>query len=169
MGLYQSKQVTQKDYAQPHISKDTTAPTLENDESTNANIHNSTTLSTHHEDTNDIKKPQRTTTDADRKKKKKNQIDQSKLSGFALVQYKCRKERKLYNNCFSKWYGAAVMSARLEIPRDKCDDLFENYRRCIYLGMKETWERQGDGSQSSKVRKGSALAEFMEDEGEGDD
>lgn len=54
-----------------------------------------------------------------------------------------------------------MVQAQLEISRDDCDDLFEEYRRCVLLGMKNDVEKKG-----VVISKGSALGEFLEEEGE---
>ena len=75
------------------------------------------------------------------------------------MQHKCRKPKRVYDQCYTKWYGNSFTVGKLEIPRDYCDDLFEEYRSCIFLNMKEDRDKRG----LNDVAKDSALGEFIEE------
>lgn len=79
------------------------------------------------------------------------------LSGFALVQYNCRKKKALYTRCQSSIHGSFLAGKQTD---EDCDDFFEAYKRCIFLGMQKDREKRGLGPAS----EGSALADFEEEE-----
>lgn len=80
-----------------------------------------------------------------------------KLEGFSLVQFKCRKKKAIYQRCQDKIHGSFLEGKEND---EDCDDLFETYKRCIFLGMKKDREKRGVGAP----KQGSALAEFQEEE-----
>lgn len=84
------------------------------------------------------------------------------MTGFQLVQRKCRKKKRAYDKCYAQWYGGAFVSGKLEETREDCDDLFDAYKRCIFMGIREDRNRRGVGPP----KPGSALAEFAEEESE---
>mmetsp|Transcript_15944 Transcript_15944/g.34658 ORF Transcript_15944/g.34658 Transcript_15944/m.34658 type:complete len:138 (-) Transcript_15944:224-637(-) len=89
-------------------------------------------------------------------RKKKND-KASQLTGFHLVQYKCRRKKKAYDACYNKWYGSTITVGRLDDDaRENCDDLFEAYQHCILLGMKKDRDRRGLG----KANEDSAIGTF---------
>ena len=79
------------------------------------------------------------------------------LSGFALVEYNCRKKKALYVRCQGSVHGSFLAGKEND---EDCDDFFEAYKRCIFLGMQKDREKRGVGPAS----EGSALAEFEEEE-----
>lgn len=114
----------------------------------------------------------------------------SNLSGFPLVQHKCRKKKRLYDRCFNQFYRSAFLGVASPSPqrvdtaattaitadtsqssksppsfssKEDCDDLFEAYRKCIFLNMQKEREKQGLGIET--LKKGSAMMEFLEEEG----
>ena len=129
--------------------------------------------------TNDEKNKDRT----EKKQRGKHlPVDKNKspLTGFPLVQHKCRKHKRKYDKCYNQWYktsflavgpagmnktdGATDKVKKGAPTRDECNDLFEIYRKCIYYKMKEEREKQGLGVET--LKKGSAIREFLEEEGE---
>jgi len=121
-------------------------------------------------------------------KRSTNQTKNKNLTGFALVQHKCRKHKRSYDKCYHQWYRSSFLGVQLTPTssspnndhhndtaqnasatpsRDDCDDLFEKYRRCIYKNLQKEREKQGLGVET--LTKGSALREFREEEGFDDD
>ena len=113
-------------------------------------------------------------------KRSTNQTKNKNLTGFALVQHKCRKHKRSYDKCYHQWYRSSFLGVQLtptsssqkntttQNPaptpsRDDCDDLFEKYRTCIYRKLQKEREKQGLGVET--LTKGSALREFREEEG----
>ena len=69
---------------------------------------------------------------------------EASLSGMPLVHYKCRKRKKVYDRCVSKWYSEQFLPGKSVDQEEACGELFENYRTCILKGIrKEIWEKQG--------------------------
>mmetsp|Transcript_17870 Transcript_17870/g.24772 ORF Transcript_17870/g.24772 Transcript_17870/m.24772 type:complete len:131 (+) Transcript_17870:229-621(+) len=95
-----------------------------------------------------------------KKKKKKNKKEQE-LTGFALVQYKCRRKRRAYDKCYATWYGGNFVTGQNVNNREEsCDDLFDEWRECILLGMKKDRDSRG----LPPPDKDSMLGEVDEDE-----
>ena len=85
-----------------------------------------------------------------------------KLTGFALVQRKCRTKKRAYDRCSQQKHSAFLEGKEVEEGDDSqqtCDDLFEAYKDCIYLGMLKDRERRNVAAP----RPESALADFQED------
>eukprot|EP00977_Amphora_coffeiformis_P004355 scaffold923_cov171-Amphora_coffeaeformis.AAC.13 len=69
---------------------------------------------------------------------------EASLSGMALVNYKCRKRKKVYDKCVSNWYSQEFLPGKSVDQEGACGELFENYRTCILKGIrKEIWDKQG--------------------------
>mmetsp|Transcript_4935 Transcript_4935/g.7485 ORF Transcript_4935/g.7485 Transcript_4935/m.7485 type:complete len:141 (-) Transcript_4935:237-659(-) len=101
-----------------------------------------------------------TTTTKTKKNKKKNKKEQE-LTGFALVQYKCRRKRRAYDKCYATWYGGNFVTGQNVNNREEsCDDLFDEWRECILVGMKKDRENRG----LPPPDKDSMLGEVDEDE-----
>ena len=97
--------------------------------------------------------------------KKKKKEPPKNLTGFALVEYKCRKKRAKYDNCYKYKHSAFVAGSRLtdkdgEVDETSCEDLFDAYKDCIYKGMLK--DRKGRGVASGQPE--SALGDFDDDE-----
>jgi hypothetical protein len=99
---------------------------------------------------------QDTTKDPQRKKKS----PPNNLSGVALVEYKCRKNKKAWRQCVGGFYDRFSSGKALEDEEPDCDDLFEGFRQCYMRGMLK--ERQKKGLDTPK--EGTILAQFIEDE-----
>jgi hypothetical protein len=101
--------------------------------------------------------------DEENKKKKKKPLP-SNLSGFHLVQYKCRKKKKAYDACQSYKHSAFVSGKLLRDNEDSdeisCEELFEIYKECIYRGMHEDRKRRG----LPQPKEESALGMFVDDD-----
>lgn len=68
----------------------------------------------------------------------------SLLSGMPLVHYKCRKRKKLYDRCVTRWYSQEFLPGKSVDQEAVCGDLFDNYRTCMLKGIKkEIWQKQG--------------------------
>jgi len=97
---------------------------------------------------------------------KKKKMPPPNLTGFALVEYNCRKVKRKYDICSRQKHSAFVIGKN-HVDRDgdeeECDDLFEVYKRCVFLGMKSDREKRNVG----KPTHDSALGDF-EDELEDD-
>ena len=83
------------------------------------------------------------------------------LKGFARVEYKCRKRRAKYDQCYQQKHSAFVVGSKLtdregEVDDDSCEELFEAYKECVYKGMLK--DRQNRGLPMAKPD--SALFEF---------
>ena len=104
-------------------------------------------------------------------------------TGYALVEYKCRKKRKKYDLCYQSKHSAFVLGSKLlqkqkqdeyEQRHDEqrhehehgetfteevsCEELFELYKDCIYQGMLK--DRQKRGLPPPKPE--SALGDLLE-------
>eukprot|EP00978_Attheya_sp_CCMP212_P025527 scaffold82278_cov48-Attheya_sp.AAC.3 len=70
--------------------------------------------------------------------------EKNKLTGFALVEHKCRKKKKSYETCYAQWYGSSFAVGKLQSDeRGECDDLFDDYRECVLKGMQRDRDRRG--------------------------
>mmetsp|Transcript_48523 Transcript_48523/g.117370 ORF Transcript_48523/g.117370 Transcript_48523/m.117370 type:complete len:152 (+) Transcript_48523:86-541(+) len=87
--------------------------------------------------------------------KKKN------LKGIALVEHKCRKKKRRWNQCVSAHYKTKFLPGKSLEPEEDCDDFFESFRECYMKGLLK--ERQRKGLPDPK--EGTMLHEFMEEEG----
>jgi len=104
-----------------------------------------------------------TTSTSDTMKKKRRSPPQppEDLNGPQLVEWKCRKKKKLWSECVGSYYGRFSRGKVLEDETPDCDELFEGYRQCYLRGMLS--ERQRKGLQPPP--EGTFLAEFVEEEG----
>ena len=101
------------------------------------------------------------TTTSKRHKSKDDEAGKN-LSGFDLVNYKCRRKEKAYKKCVSKYYSNIFLSGQSLDQEEACGELFERYRRCYLRGVqKEVW-----GKDSPPPAKNSVLAIFAEEEEE---
>lgn len=92
----------------------------------------------------DDNKPPTESKDGNLAKNKAVTKERNKLTGFALVQHKCRKKKKSYETCYAKWYGSSFAVGKLQSDeRGECDDLFDNYRECVLKGMQRDRDRRG--------------------------
>ena len=80
------------------------------------------------------------------------------LEGFARVQHRCRRKKREYDKCYKGLYGDFV-GGQLEETSEDCDDLFDSYKKCILMGMKNDRDQRG----LRPARSGSALAVFKEE------
>ena len=87
--------------------------------------------------------------------KKKN------LTGIALIEHKCRKKKRRWNQCVSEHYKNKFLPGKSLEPEEDCDDFFESFRECYMKGLLK--ERQRKGLPDPK--EGTMLHEFMEEEG----
>ena len=91
---------------------------------------------------------------------------EASLSGMALVQYKCRKRKKLYDRCVSRWYSREFLPGKSIQQDQACGDLFDQYRACVLKGIKkELWDKQG----LPPPKEGSLLDEFTKELEEDDE
>mmetsp|Transcript_15673 Transcript_15673/g.19111 ORF Transcript_15673/g.19111 Transcript_15673/m.19111 type:complete len:147 (+) Transcript_15673:224-664(+) len=98
----------------------------------------------------------------------KQKSNPKKLEGFALVEYTCRKKRKLYDRCYRQKHSAFITGTKLKnnenggdeddenSNKNRCNDLFESYKDCIYLGMLQDRQKRGVKGATPE----SALGEF---------
>mmetsp|Transcript_20882 Transcript_20882/g.26352 ORF Transcript_20882/g.26352 Transcript_20882/m.26352 type:complete len:136 (+) Transcript_20882:133-540(+) len=96
--------------------------------------------------------------------KKKKAPPPKNLTGFALVEYKCRKKRTRYDRCYRQKHSAFVVGSQItldsgEADENPCDDLFEAYKDCIYKGMLNDRKKRGIKQASPE----SALGDYDED------
>ena len=85
---------------------------------------------------------------------------EASLSGMPLVHYKCRKRKKVYDKCVSKWYSEQFLPGKSVDQEEACGELFDNYRTCVLKGIKkEIWEKQG----LPPPKEGSAMDEIAEE------
>lgn len=81
------------------------------------------------------------------------------LSGMKLVNYKCRRRKKLYEKCVKNWYSQEFLPGKSINQEEACGELFDNYRACILKGIKkEIWDTQGlpppkEGSPLDEINK----------------
>jgi hypothetical protein len=66
------------------------------------------------------------------------------LTDWNLVQHKCRRKKKSFDECWNSWYQGKFLTGD-QIDRD-CDDLFETWRTCVLKQMKRERDRKGLGS-----------------------
>lgn len=102
----------------------------------------------------------------EKKDTKKKTIPQN-LSGFALVEYKCRKKRARYDRCYRQKHSAFIVGSKLidkdgDVDETPCDDLFEAYKDCMYKGMLRDRKQRG----LSKAGSESALGDYYDDDEE---
>jgi hypothetical protein len=98
----------------------------------------------------------------DHERKKSSKETQSKLTGVALIEYKCRRRKKLWNLCVRSHYKDKFLTGQSIDPDESdCDDLFESYKRCYMKGLLREREKQN----LPPPQPGTLLHEFMEDEG----
>ena len=85
------------------------------------------------------------------------------LTGFELVQFKCRRRKRSYDKCYGDLHQSFTTGKSGRDDQDQCEDLFQDWQRCILVGMQKDRDRRGLG----KAKEGSAIAEFeaeMEEE-----
>ena len=102
-------------------------------------------------------------------KSKKKAPPPKNLTGYALVEYKCRKKRARYDQCYRQTHSAFVVGKKLfdkdgdEIDhKTSCEDLFEAYKDCMYRGMMKDRKERGLGAAKSE----SALGDYFNEEEE---
>ncbi len=103
------------------------------------------------------------------KKKKKKSTPPKNLTGYALIEYKCRKKRARYDQCYQQTHSAFVVGKKLfdkdgdEIDhKTSCEDLFEDYKDCIYRGMMKDRKERGVGVAKPE----SALGDYFDNDEE---
>ena len=96
----------------------------------------------------------------EKKQKRKKKAPPKDLKGFALVEYKCRSKKRSYDKCYRKKHSAFVVGSKLmvdeggvktnaandekgELEEVTCEDLFEEYKDCIYSGMLKDRKKRG--------------------------
>lgn len=101
--------------------------------------------------------------------KQKKKSPPKNLTGYALVEYKCRKKRARYDQCHRQTHSAFVVGKKLfdkdgdEIDhKTSCEDLFEAYKDCIYRGMMKDRKERGLGAAKPE----SALGDYFDEEEE---
>ncbi|KAL7570339.1 hypothetical protein ACA910_017182 [Epithemia clementina (nom. ined.)] len=98
---------------------------------------------------------------ARRRLREMEEEEAKKLSGIALVNFKCRRKEKVYKKCVSKQFSAFVDGKEVD-QEEACGELFDRYRRCYLKGIQKViW-----GKDSPPPAKGSALAKFAEEDQE---
>ena len=143
--------------------------TISSSSSTNNNSNTTKVLSS-----NDVVTNSNNNNNNNNTKKHNNQ----NRTGYALVEYKCRKKRKKYDLCYQSKHSAFVLGSKL-LQKQKqdeyeqrhehehgesfteevsCEELFELYKDCIYQGMLK--DRQKRGLPPPKQE--SALGEVIE-------
>ncbi len=100
---------------------------------------------------------------------KKKKGSPKNLKGYALIEYKCRKKRAKYDQCYRQTHSAFVVGKKLfdtdgdEIDhKASCEELFEAYKDCIYKGMMK--DRKDRGLSAAKPE--SALGDYFEEDEE---
>ena len=83
------------------------------------------------------------------------------LTGPQLVEWKCRKKKKMWSACVGSFYTRFSAGKVLEDEEPDCDEMFESYRQCYLRGMLH--ERQKKGL--NPPQEGTLLAEFVEQGG----
>jgi len=63
------------------------------------------------------------------------------LSGFALVQRRCRRKKMTYDKCYSELYGGFVSAKSTD--NSECEELFDDWRECVLRGMKKDRDKRG--------------------------
>mmetsp|Transcript_19999 Transcript_19999/g.23899 ORF Transcript_19999/g.23899 Transcript_19999/m.23899 type:complete len:143 (+) Transcript_19999:160-588(+) len=118
---------------------------------------------TTHQQSNDVHSTTtNTTTTTNTKKKKKRPPPPKNLQGFALVEYKCRRTKQIYDRCYAQKHSAFVSGTELQDAKGEeivCDDLFDAYRECVLFGMRRLREERG----LPPPGKESALGDFEEE------
>jgi hypothetical protein len=96
------------------------------------------------------------------KESNKPSADESNLSGWDLINYKCAKKKRRYDKCCSEYYKLFVSGKAEGEQEEMCGEKFEAYKTCILKGMKkEIWDKKG----YSRPKEGTMLAEvYGEDE-----
>lgn len=88
------------------------------------------------------------------------------LSGFDLIQYKCRKKKRAYDMCHSSKHKAFVGGKKLqddEGEEQSCEDLFDIYKECIYKGMYQDRKKRGIKAPAEESALGT-YAEYADEE-----
>ena len=101
------------------------------------------------------------------KKENKKKTIPKNLTGFALVEYKCRKKRIRYDRCYRQKHSAFIVGSKLtdkdgDVDDAPCDELFEAYKDCIYKGMLKDRKKRGLPKAGSE----SALGDYYDDNDE---
>ena len=102
-----------------------------------------------------LSSPPQSSSSSSSSKKKKN------LTGIAMIEHKCRKKKRRWNQCVSEHYKTKFLPGKSLEPEEDCDDFFESFRECYMKGLLK--ERQRKGLPDPK--EGTMLREFMEEEG----
>lgn len=96
------------------------------------------------------------------------------LTGYTLVEYKCRKKRARYDQCYRTKHSAFVVGSKVlisnknttqgsesgELEEASCEELFDAYKDCILKGMLK--DRKGRGLPPPRAE--SALGDFDDEE-----
>ena len=98
---------------------------------------------------------------SEKEKEQRPKKPKTKLTGFALVERKCRKKKRMYDTCSNKTHTAFVAGKEVDEGDNEasCDELFDIYKECIFLGMLKDRERRNVSAPKAE----SALADFKED------
>jgi hypothetical protein len=97
-------------------------------------------------------------------KTKKTNDGSSLTGGIALIEYKCRKKKRVWGICVKEHYEQKFLPGKsLEPTEADCDDLFERYRRCYMRGILK--QRQEERGIMDPPKEGTLLHQFMEEEG----
>ena len=99
-------------------------------------------------------------------KPKKKKSPPPNLTGFALVQYNCRKKKRAYDICQAQHHKSFVSGTKLQDETGEevsCDDLFEVYKECIYKGMYEDRKKRGLKDPTEESALGGYLEYVDED------
>lgn len=99
--------------------------------------------------------------------KKKKKAPPKNLTGYALVEYKCRKKKARYDRCYREKHGAFVIGRKIldsdgEVDETSCEDLFQSFQDCIYKGMMKDRKKRG----LKTVGAESALGGYYFEDGE---
>ena len=84
------------------------------------------------------------------------------MTGFNLIQHKCRKKKRLYDLCSSSKHKAFVNGEKLQDQEGdelSCEEMFDVYKECIYKGMQRDRNKRGLAPPTEE----SALGTFAED------
>ena len=94
--------------------------------------------------------------------KKKKKKKENNLTGIAMIDHKCRKKKRRWNQCVSEHYKTKFLPGKsLEPEEGGCDDFFDSYRSCYMKGLLNERRRKG----LPDPKEGTMLHEFMEEEG----
>jgi len=72
------------------------------------------------------------------------------LSSYDQIEKRCAKKKAAYEKCYNQWWRNSFTAAKLEVSRDDCDNLFEDYQHCYLKGVKQV-------QQNRKASAGTAI------------